>query len=130
MSQKTATKRSKKPAETRQRLVGAMVGLILKQGFAATTVDQICAAAGLTVVARAQPASATFRPALVDTFSSSYSYSAKGDLSRGSTTLGLPPAHPTPGPVPAASPESPQTRPAPQTAGCNHRYRRSDRSPG
>ena len=48
MPRKTATKRSKKPAETRQRLVGATVGLILKQGFAATTVDQICAEAGLT----------------------------------------------------------------------------------
>lgn len=48
MKRKAATKRSKNPAETRQRLVGAMVGLILKQGFAATTVDQVCAEAGLT----------------------------------------------------------------------------------
>ena len=53
-----------------------------------TTVTLLCAAAGLTAVAHAQPASATFRPALVDTFSSSYSYSAKGDLNRGGATLG------------------------------------------
>jgi len=36
------------PAATRQKLIDATVGLILKQGFAATTVDQICAGAGVT----------------------------------------------------------------------------------
>ena len=36
------------PAATRQKLIDATVSLILKQGFAATTVDQICAAAGVT----------------------------------------------------------------------------------
>ncbi len=36
------------PAATRQKLVGATVGLILKQGFSATSVDQICTAAGVT----------------------------------------------------------------------------------
>jgi TetR/AcrR family transcriptional repressor of nem operon len=34
--------------EKKQRLVGATVHLILKQGFSATTVDQICAEAGVT----------------------------------------------------------------------------------
>lgn len=47
--QKNATARKQRnPAETRQRLVGATIQLILKQGFSATTVDQICAEAGLT----------------------------------------------------------------------------------
>jgi TetR/AcrR family transcriptional repressor of nem operon len=41
-------KRERNPAETREKLVTATVGLILKQGFAATTVDQICAEAGMT----------------------------------------------------------------------------------
>jgi TetR/AcrR family transcriptional repressor of nem operon len=41
-------KRERNPAETREKLVMATVGLILKQGFAATTVDQICADAGMT----------------------------------------------------------------------------------
>ena len=41
-------KQVRNPAETRQRLIGATVGLMLKQGFAATTVDQICAEAKLT----------------------------------------------------------------------------------
>ncbi len=36
------------PAETRERLVLAAVGLILRQGFSATSVDQICAEAGVT----------------------------------------------------------------------------------
>ena len=36
------------PIETRERLVSAAVGLILRQGFSATTVDQICAEAGIT----------------------------------------------------------------------------------
>lgn len=48
MSKKAATKKERNPAETRQRLIGATVQLILKQGFAATTVDQICAESGLT----------------------------------------------------------------------------------
>src|SRR6187402_213359 len=51
MPLRTATqpkKRERNPAETREKLVTATVGLILKQGFAATTVDQICAEAGLT----------------------------------------------------------------------------------
>lgn len=34
--------------ETRRRLVEATVGLMLRQGYGATTVDQICAGAGLT----------------------------------------------------------------------------------
>ncbi len=37
---------------------------------------------------RAQPASATFRPALVDAFSSTYTYSGTGDLNRGNTRSG------------------------------------------
>ena len=36
------------PAATREKLVGATVGLILQQGFSATTVEQICVAAGVT----------------------------------------------------------------------------------
>lgn len=40
--------RRKQPVETRQRLVDAAVRLMLKQGFAGTTVDQICADAALT----------------------------------------------------------------------------------
>jgi TetR/AcrR family transcriptional repressor of nem operon len=48
MPKKVATKKERNPAETRQRLIGATVQLILKQGFAATTVDQICAESGLT----------------------------------------------------------------------------------
>jgi TetR/AcrR family transcriptional repressor of nem operon len=41
-------KRERNPAETREKLVMATVGLILKQGFAGTTVDQICEEAKLT----------------------------------------------------------------------------------
>lgn len=41
-------KRERNPAETREKLITATVRLILKQGFAATTVDQICAEAELT----------------------------------------------------------------------------------
>lgn len=48
MPAKSATSSTRNPAETRRRLVEATVGLILKQGYSATTVDQICAAAGLT----------------------------------------------------------------------------------
>jgi TetR/AcrR family transcriptional regulator, transcriptional repressor for nem operon len=44
----SAKKRERNPVETRERLITATVNLILKQGFAATTVDQICAEAGLT----------------------------------------------------------------------------------
>ncbi|MEO6874305.1 MAG: hypothetical protein ABI222_05740, partial [Opitutaceae bacterium] len=36
----------------------------------------------------AQPASATFRPALADEFSTSYTYSGNGGLSRGAATVG------------------------------------------
>ncbi len=46
-----------------------------------------CLAASLTAVGFAQPASVTFRPALIDTFASSYSYSGAGDFKRGATTI-------------------------------------------
>lgn len=46
MEKETRTPRD--PAATRQKLIDSTVGLILKQGFAATAVDQICAAAGVT----------------------------------------------------------------------------------
>ena len=36
------------PAETRERLLGATVRLILRQGYSSTTIDDICAEAGLT----------------------------------------------------------------------------------
>ncbi len=46
---KTATMPStRNPAATREKLVLATVGLILKQGYAGTSVDQICADAGVT----------------------------------------------------------------------------------
>ncbi len=41
-------KRERDPAATRQRLVGATVQLMLKQGFAGTSVDLICKEAGMT----------------------------------------------------------------------------------
>lgn len=41
-------KRSRNPAETRRQLVAVATRLMLRQGFAATTVDQICAEAGLS----------------------------------------------------------------------------------
>ncbi len=41
-------KGTRNPEMTRRKLVESTVGLVLRQGFAATTVDQICAAAGLT----------------------------------------------------------------------------------
>ena len=41
-------KRERDPAATRQRLIDATVRLMLRQGFAATSVDQICTEAGLT----------------------------------------------------------------------------------
>ncbi|MGV3661040.1 MAG: TetR/AcrR family transcriptional regulator [Prosthecobacter sp.] len=44
----TKPKKERNPAETREKLVGATVSLILKQGFSATSVDQICSAAGVT----------------------------------------------------------------------------------
>ncbi len=43
-----SSKKARNPAETRGKLVGATVQLILKQGFAATSVDQICTEAGVT----------------------------------------------------------------------------------
>lgn len=44
----TSKKKERNPAETRGKLVAATVQLILKQGFAATSVEQICAEAGVT----------------------------------------------------------------------------------
>jgi TetR/AcrR family transcriptional regulator, transcriptional repressor for nem operon len=44
----TAAVQPRQPMVTRQKLVDATLRLMLHQGFAATTVDQICAAAGLT----------------------------------------------------------------------------------
>lgn len=41
-------KRTRDPEETRRKLVGAAVTLILRQGFSATKIDQICAEAGVT----------------------------------------------------------------------------------
>ena len=41
-------KATRNPVETRRKLVEATLGLMLKQGFAGTTVDEICAAAGVT----------------------------------------------------------------------------------
>lgn len=46
MSVVTSSKRN--PAETRAKLVGATVNLMLRQGFSSTSVDQICIEAGLT----------------------------------------------------------------------------------
>jgi TetR/AcrR family transcriptional repressor of nem operon len=45
---KLATKQARKPAETRAKLLDATTRLVQRQGFAATTVDQICAEASLT----------------------------------------------------------------------------------
>lgn len=39
---------TRNPVETRRKLIEAAVGLVLRQGFSATTVDQICAEAGVT----------------------------------------------------------------------------------
>ena len=47
----------------------------------------ILLAACLTAAGFAQPASVTFRPALIDTFASSYSYSGAGDFKRGTTKI-------------------------------------------
>ncbi|MCB1277835.1 TetR/AcrR family transcriptional regulator [Prosthecobacter sp.] len=49
MPKKAASKkRERDPAATRQRLIDATVRLMLKQGFSGTSVDQICAEAGMT----------------------------------------------------------------------------------
>lgn len=47
MSKRTPKAR-RNPAETRERLVGAAVSLMLRRGYAATSVDDICAEAGVT----------------------------------------------------------------------------------
>lgn len=44
----TATKSPRNPADTRRKLLAAAERLMLRQGFTATTVDQVCAEAGLT----------------------------------------------------------------------------------
>lgn len=44
----TSKKRERDPAGTRQGLIDATVRLMLKQGFAATSVDTICKEAGMT----------------------------------------------------------------------------------
>ena len=51
-------------------------------------VPAVCVALCSPSSLRAQPSSATFRPALIDTFSASYSASAGGDLARGAATVG------------------------------------------
>jgi TetR/AcrR family transcriptional regulator, transcriptional repressor for nem operon len=48
MSKTTTVSTSRNPAATREKLLLATVGLILKQGYAGTTVDEICAEAGVT----------------------------------------------------------------------------------
>jgi len=48
MLTETAARPIRNPAATRGRLVDATVRLMLRQGFAATSVDQICEEAGLT----------------------------------------------------------------------------------
>ncbi len=48
MSDSAESPRRRDPEATRASLVEATVGLILKQGFAATSVGQICGAAGVT----------------------------------------------------------------------------------
>lgn len=47
-NQAALPKRERDPAATKQRVIDAAVRLMLRQGFAATSVDQICAEAGLT----------------------------------------------------------------------------------
>lgn len=42
------TKTPRNPSETKRKLVEATLALMLRQGFAGTTVDQICAEAGVT----------------------------------------------------------------------------------
>jgi len=48
MEKTTRFKTSRNPIETRQRLIGAAVELMLLQGYSGTSVDEICARAGLT----------------------------------------------------------------------------------
>ena len=48
MTKAKAVKRRRSPEETREVLVQATVRLILRQGFSATRVDEICAEAGVT----------------------------------------------------------------------------------
>ncbi len=48
MSQTKSSSTLRDPAATRDRLVQATVGLILQQGYTATSVDEICGSAGLT----------------------------------------------------------------------------------
>jgi TetR/AcrR family transcriptional repressor of nem operon len=43
-----ALSKTRQPEETKRKLVGATLALMLEQGFAATTVDQICGKAQLT----------------------------------------------------------------------------------
>ena len=45
---KLTSVKARKPIETRQKLVDSALRLIVRQGFAATTVDEICAEAALT----------------------------------------------------------------------------------
>ena len=45
---KKSTTHASRSAATRERLVAAAQALMLRQGYAATTVDQVCAEAGLT----------------------------------------------------------------------------------
>lgn len=40
--------RTRDPEATRRKIVEATIGLMLKQGYSATTVDQICAESGMT----------------------------------------------------------------------------------
>jgi len=48
MEKTTRFKTSRNPIETRQRLIWAAVELMLLQGYSGTSVDEICARAGLT----------------------------------------------------------------------------------
>lgn len=45
---KARTARTRDPEATRRKLVEAMAALVLKQGYHATTVEQVCALAGVT----------------------------------------------------------------------------------
>lgn len=48
MKKGPATRSERDPAATRRRIVDSSIGLFLGQGYAGTTVDQICAASGMT----------------------------------------------------------------------------------
>jgi len=48
MKRSAAARKERDPAATRRRIVDAAIGLILRQGYAATTVDQVCTASGVT----------------------------------------------------------------------------------